>query len=857
MSELDDALASLTPDQRARLAARLRERRRASPAADGIVRRPDLDVHPLSPAQERIWRLSRLRPDDAVYNVAEAKRLRGPLDIEALRRGFAETVRRHESLRATFVNDGGAPSQDIAPPDHFAFDVVDVEDGIDGALDAARQELQRPVDLARGPVLRVRVLRLAADDHVLIVTTHHIVCDGWAMGVIEDEVSAVYRAVATGQPVDLEEPTLQYADVAHWQRERSGPDAQPGLDHWAQQLGPDVEQLRLPGDARRPSTRSTEGGHHAFELSGDLRSAIDDLSRSSRVTPFMVTMAAFMTLLHRHTGQSDMLVCAPVAGRDRRETERMVGYFNNLVVIRGDLSGDPSFAEVVRRLRPVMTQAFDHQHVPFQDVAAIPHLATTPLTRALFVLQDERNRALVLPDIDVETLDVAAGTADFDLGVFVRPHGDGLAGTVRFRTHLFDHAAIATLMEHYTDVLRAVVDDPTVRLSTLPSFADQGAAAPTGTVRGMERPGTAIESQLQTIWERLFRRSPVSIHDDFFELGGHSLLAAELAADIERDITGRQLPLATLFEAPTIARLAALIDNGDWSSSWSSLVPIKPTGTRPPLFFVHAHGGNVIGYHDLARRLGPDQPLYGLQSPQIGRDDVQVVEQHIPEMAKRYLGEIRDVQSTGPYHLGGWCLGGDVAFEMATQLVADGEDVATVIMVDNPRPSHVRASAAGPLASRAANRARTRLAMEWSNLMLTDAGARSAYARSRAAEVSRVVLVRAEERVGTALDAVSVDVPPSRALRQLRVAQAHEKAYARYDPPKYAGRVSLFVAERQPVGRTADPSLGWASLITGPLDIYEVPGHRVGMLSEPRVEGVAEQMLRAMDAADGTIQGRS
>lgn len=854
MSDGRGALADLTPEQRARLTERLRERRRAAAGEDRIRPRPDPQQHPVSPAQERIWMLSRLRPDEPVYNVHEATRLRGRLDVTALRHSFAEVVRRHETLRAAFTDEGGHPRQLIASPDHFSFAVVDISDDGDAmaqALRIARQEAERPFNLARGPLLRVGVLRLADDDHVLLVTAHHIVCDGWSMGVIRAEVSAVYRAVTTHRPVQLRALDLQYADVAHWQRQRDVT-VRTGLDYWAQRLDDSVERLRLPGDADRPAGRTARGAHHSLHVVPALTSALEQLSRQARVTSFITLMSAFLVLLNRHTGQEDLVVCSPVAGRGRAETERMVGFFNNLVVIRGDLSGDPSFEELLNRMRPVIGGAFDHQDVPFQSVAALSHLATTPLTRALFVLQDAEHRALSLPGVDVTTLTVEAATSDFDLGIFMRPQVGRLVGAARYRTDQFDNATISALLDDFDRVLKLVVADPAQRLSQLPSFtlpSRQVISPDPVTPHVMERPRTAVELQLRDMWERLFGIAPISIHDDFFELGGHSLLAAELAVDVEQRITGSPLPLATLYTAPTIAQLAEVIDRGDWSGSWSSLVAINPSGTRPPLYFVHAHGGNVIGYRDLARRLGPDQPLYGLQSPEIQRVGERPVERRVPEMAKHYLSEIRDVQPHGPYFVGGWCLGGDVAYEMAAQLTADGHDVALVIMVDNPRPSHSRTAISGPATRRLLNRVRTRLDMEWSNLLLTGSTGRASHVRRRATQVAATLLVHAEAVASSTLAAAGIRLPPSRPLRQLRIAQVHEKAYAAYDPPAYSGRVALFRAVRQPRGRDHDPSLGWAPHITGPLDIYNIPGHRVGILSEPRVQAVATQMIAAMDAA--------
>ncbi len=855
VSDVGDVLAKLTPEQRARLTQRLAERRRAGAADDQIRPRPDRLGHPLSPAQERIWVLARLRPDSAVYNLQEAKRLVGPLDVAALRHSFTQVLRRHETLRATFVDDDGQPRQRIADAGDIDLEVADLSgdpDPLEHARDLARRDAERPFDLTSGPLLRVTLLRLGADDHVLLTTAHHIVCDGWSMGVIERELSALYQAAVTGASPPLPEPDLQYADVAHWLHQRAGDGQDRRLDYWAHQLSGDVHRLELPGDGDRTGPRTAGGAHHDIALPAPLTAAVHEVSRRSKVTPFITLMAAFQVTLHRYTRQEDLIVCTPTAGRSRSETQHMVGYFNNLVAIRGDMSGDPSFDELLERMRPVVAGAFDHQDVAFQAVATLPSVATTPLTRALFVLQDADMHTLSLPGITVSTLTIEAATADFELGVFMRPEGDRLVGTVRYRTDQFDGATLTTLLGNFERTLELVLATPSVRLAELPPIAAphvHPTTAPAHSGQLTARPRTALESQLCEIWERLFSLQPISIHDDFFELGGHSLLAAELAAEVERRITGEPLPLASLFSAPTIADLAEMIDTGGWSHSWSSLVPLKPSGARPPLFFVHAHGGNVIGYHELARSLGPDQPLYGLQAPDTQSADGPIRERRIPDMAAAYIREIRDVQPHGPYFLGGWCLGADVAYEMAIQLTADGEDVPLVIMVDNPRPSYSRTSTTGSMYRRLMNRVRSRVEMEWDNLRLAAPADRWSYARTRTAQLAGAVLVRAEARVSAAAAALSVPLPASRALRRERIAAAHQKAYAQYDPPAYGGRVALFRAALQPAGRAPDPSLGWAPHVTGTFDIYEIPGHRIGLLSAPRVNGVAERMVRAMDMA--------
>jgi len=853
--DVRDALARLSPEQRAQLTEQLRTRRNQSPT-DGIAHRPDPQQYPLSEAQHRLWRLHRLRPDTPIYNLQVARELRGPLDAVALRQGLAQVERRHATLRANFIERAGAVRQVVADPGRLVLQQIDVSDQPDpmqAALRVAQQDAERPFDLEVDPLFRATLLRVDNAQHILLLTLHHIVADGWSVGIIEEELSETYRACREHRPAALPDLPLEYADIAYWQRGRGSEALQAEVEYWTRQLSGTVAPLELPGAGTAAGPRSMAGGHHTFRIPAPLTAAVHDRSRRSRVTPFTLLMAAFQILLHRCSGQDDVVVCTPVAGRSRRETERLVGYFNNLVVLRGDLRGDPTCATVLERLRPVVAGAFDHQELPFQTVAGLPHLSTTPLTRALFVLQDTGVGTLDLPDVATTPLTVAASTSDFDLGVFVRPDKDALSGVIRYRTHSFSPDMLPVLVDDFLRVLRSVVETPDARASQLarPAVADMAATGEKSTQPGVQgqkgQPRSALESALRDIWERLFRVRPIGVHDDFFELGGHSLLAAELAAEVEQRITGQPLPLASLFSAPTISQLAELIDSGGWS--WASLVPIKPTGTRPPLYFVHAHGGNVIGYRDLARHLDADQPFYGLQAPDIRAADAVAEPRSLREIAARYVEEVRSLQATGPYFVGGWCLGGDIAYEMACQLTAAGLDVPLVLLVDNPRPSHVATGRDGRVAARVRTRLLNRAVMEWDNLRELPAGARPAHVGSRLGNVAVRLLVGAERWVASALRGAPVSLPTSRTLRRERIAERHEKAYQEYEPSAYTGQVALFRAERQPLGRAQDPTLGWSPYVAGTLDVHDLPGHRIGLLSEPRVATAAELMVQAMDAA--------
>ncbi len=354
-------------------------------------------------------------------------------------------------------------------------------------------------------------------------------------------------------------------------------------------------------------------------------------------------------------------------------------------------------------------------------------------------------------------------------------------------------------------------------------------------------PTTASEKVLAEIWAEILKVERVGIYDNFFELGGHSLLAVYLFHQIETTF-GQKLPLATLFQAPTIAQLAALLDKKS-EVSWSSLVPIQPNGSRPFFFFVHAHGGNVVGYYDLARHLGQDQPVYGLQAQGLNGEDVGT--RRFEDMAAHYIEEIRTVQPYGPYFLGGWCLGGDVALEMAQQLQEQGEEVALVAMVENPLPDYPKSLPGTTVFHRLIYRLIDRVHLEISNFLEVEAEAKLAFSLERTRRLLTGVQVNIEKMIEPVL--AKFDLPHSQAYTLTVLAEAHEKAYEDYEPRPYRGKVTLFRASKQPLGIQPDPTLGWGKLIEDGLDIHEIPGHRIGMLNEPRVQIVAEQLQACMD----------
>ncbi|NIP26446.1 MAG: amino acid adenylation domain-containing protein [Phycisphaerae bacterium] len=359
-------------------------------------------------------------------------------------------------------------------------------------------------------------------------------------------------------------------------------------------------------------------------------------------------------------------------------------------------------------------------------------------------------------------------------------------------------------------------------------------------------PRNPIEEILVELWCEGLGLGQVGIYEDFFELGVDSLLAASLFHKIERRFD-KKLPLATLFEAPTIAQIADILGQDDWSASWSSLVAIQPSGTNPPLFFVHAHGGNVVGYYDLARHLGPDQPFYGVQAQ--GLDGESAGKQRFEDMAAHYIEEIRTVQPRGPYFLGGWCLGGNVAFEMAQQLQAQGEEVALLAMVQSTHSSYPRYLPNITWFRRLIYRIIERIDLEVSNFLEVETKAKWPYLATRAKRAITIIQAKVEKIIAALLPQFQGHIVHSQAYTLETLKEAHAEAYRNYKAKPYQGYVMLFRAKKQPLGIYPDPKLGWGELIEGGLEIHEAPGYRIGLLSEPRVRIVAEQLRACLEKA--------
>ncbi len=478
MNDIGRRIAELPLEKRRVLEERLITRRKAarSGATPSVPRRTSSGPAPLSSAQRRLWFLARFEPDSIAYNLPLVLRLKGSLNIPALEAALGDIVSRHDALRTTFPDDLGEPLLQISEARPVTLAPIETVPG--KAEQRAVDEARRPFDLASGPLVRFQLLRLSADEHWLVATMHHIVSDGWSLGVFQGELVTAYSARAAAWTPPLPELPVQYSDYAEWQRHWLGEEGlSRELGYWKEQLWNAPALLDLPTDRPRPTVRNYEGAWYTIALPHALERALRELGKHHQATLFMVLLTALNVLLSRYTGQSDICIGSPIAGRSRTELEGLIGVFVNMLVLRTDLSGDPSFLELLGRVRGVTLGAFSHQDVPFEklveELQPERHTSRTPLFQAMLVLQNAPSPPSRTSTLEFERNYIDIGTAKFDLTFFVYELEEGLRISIEYSTELFVESTIARMAEQLHTLLEGIVQEPEQRVSAIPLLPEE------------------------------------------------------------------------------------------------------------------------------------------------------------------------------------------------------------------------------------------------------------------------------------------------------------------------------------------------------------------------------------------------
>lgn len=797
------------------------------PALEPIADRPDKT--PLSPGQARLWKLVAREAASERYHLVHAFRVHGPLDRSAFTKAVGTLVERHEMLRSVVRSDGSNVFTELLPLPLDVVEWVEVPPRVTPAWaqEHIATEAQRPFKLSEEPLVRVSGASLSPDDHLLVFVMHHLVSDGWSFEVFFDELELAYSALITGAEPALEPVALQYGDWVAWQQaQRTDDRRRADARHWAEVFRDRPASLPI-GRARSVDVDV----RRSASLGSELVARVEELAAKHETTAFAVVLSAYAAVLATATGTTDVIVCSPSLGRDREPLLGVIGYLNKVLPLRVPVDREAPFAALLDSTKRVIVEALGAQELPLQEIAALPELGQTPLTRAMFSYHGAPLRGLRLGPLGVQAIGVPNRTADFDLSMTVVHSGEedgSLAANLGHREGVLEAGEDAVILEQLATVLDRATQQPQEIVASLTSEVGRiRAASRSASVARPERteapsadsfemlealPDDPLELQLAVLWERVLDVRPIDPSDDFFLLGGDSLRAVELLDLIEQEM-GHQVPLATLAEFPTVRGLAEAFRRGGWAPAVGSLIPMYANVDGTPVVLVHSFEGHVFLFNELARRVGETNPTYGLQAR--GLDGVGGFDRTVEDMAAHYLELIDRQFGDQRVALVGMCFSNSVALEMARRRAETGNPVE-LILLDGA----------------------------WEHLMVSD----DRPVQLDFAGRMRDRAVRGTGRVRFLIDGLRRALSPSAyTRREGAVRRRTARAWRAYHPAPFSGTATLVRAERT----ANDPTKAWhiraaESVALGGVDVIVVPGHHFTILREPDVGGVAEAVVGAV-----------
>jgi thioesterase domain-containing protein/acyl carrier protein len=801
---------------------------------------------PCSLAQQRFWVLDQLTPGEPCYNIAVRWKLLGRLDAGLAERAFQLMVERHEVLRTTFRSADGEPVQVVAPNVSITVPVVDVRQFPEAQREKEAERVtlevaKKKFDLTTSPLVRATLLRFHEEEHIILVTVHHIVADGWSIGIMAQEFGDFYQALAEQREPNLPELSIQYADFAIWQQEWLQSEALAAQTvYWKQKLT-GLKPLEIEPDFPRPAIQTSNGTITSVLLPRELTDAVKEFSNQQGVTLYTTALAAFKMLLRHCSGQSDIAVGTQVAGRNQVELENLVGVFINTLLLRSEVTGDLKFIDLLRRVDDTVTEAIANQETPFERLVELLRpkrdLSRNPLFGINFIYQRAFIKNRDFAGISLIDIPSRSPGAIYDLNFFMVERIEGWRWSCEYNTDLYSAQTVQRMLASFQDFLRAIVENPERKVSEFQLSEAQGQVANQVAVN-RKQARASVEAELTKIWETLLVTSPISKNDDFFELGGHSLLATRLLSRIEKSFD-KKITLATLFQSSTIQQLATVLLGGETGGPVPGVVALQAKGSRTPVICLHG----VPSMRNLATQLGPDQPFVSVNIPDELTFEAPFT---MDRLAALHVEAIRKFQPAGPYILLGWCREALLGLEVAKQLRTQGEEVGLVGMFDTWIPHYISRF----------SKSEARYAT-W----LFDMERLRVHAR----HMKEVGLFRGITYIAQQVGGVVDD-----RLRHFRWRAAYRKqmksgikaerrrsqdeilllAVNEYQPEKYDGQVVLFRSDRYRGWKYWDARLGWGDLLPN-MRVQEVPGGHEEMLTGPYLPAVAQTIADSIDTAAG------
>lgn len=814
---------------------------------------------PLSYPQQRLWFLHTYDPNNQAYRIVLAYRLQGPLDVALLERCLQKIVDRHDVLRTTFASLGGPVVQRISPRGKFKLSRVDLRTApleehtqrLEQHLDA---EARQPLDLEHGPLFRTTLLTLNDEEHVFLLVVHHLVFDGWSEEVLFRELKALYTAGIADQSLSLPPLPFQYADFAIWERRQAeSAQLEAQRSYWKTQLCGAPVLLDLPTDHPRPAHLTSAGRTLIHNLPTALCQSIHTLSSQEMTTLFVTLLTAWKVLLFRYTAQNDLVVGTAVAHRSQTDLEPLVGFFANTLALRTDLSGNPTFRELIGRVQQVTLAALSHQDLPFEQVVRELGIernpSYAPLAQIMFVLHTVQ---VELPGISISRMPVDSGTAKFDLTLFAFDQPDGISLWFEYNADLFSDATIQRMAAHLQQLLEAVTSDPQLPIElALPHLDARGQCPRYVEVQARRpiphnsAPHSEIEKKIIAIWQELLGVDRISSQVDFFSLGGHSLLAVELAAKLE-SVCGRRVSIAQVFQNQTIAKQAHLLSTLEGVDNAPSLITIRP-GSKHSLVTIPLIGGRVFSCTSMYRYWPEDLQLTAINLESRASNQTP---SSIEDLAAKCVDILTCSSLAQPYHLLGYSFGGMLAYEVARQLNALGLQVGLVGIIDTGPAVRVRTS----LSTKIINlRSFATNVPHWLAYKVQSRQLLSTLRRhwkSTAKRFSRVpdnICVNDDsQQLFTEGEELSFGL---RGLsdEQRRAEKSHYRAFNSYVPGDYNGKITLFRASLRPLLHHFTLDAGWSQVRVGQLEIRVVPGTHTSILTEPHSQTLAREILAALN----------
>ncbi|MGA2672928.1 MAG: condensation domain-containing protein [Terracidiphilus sp.] len=827
---------------------------------------------PATPGQVRYWLLHQMHSGNHALNMPIAWTCRGKLDSDLAADALAELVRRHESLRTTFEEVDGQLSQVIHPPLKVPLPIEDLshlpKDARQQQADAIiRQQARIKIDLEKGPLFLGRIIRMGVDENILLLTIHHIVCDGWSNGVVLRDFAAIYDGLVRHVPPGLPELPIQFGDFAVWLNEwRKGEEQAASLKYWRETLGGDFTPLRIQRDFSGVEAEE-QSDIETLLLAPDLVQQARDFCAEKGVTLYVLLLSVYAAMLYRLSGQGDLLIGTPCANR-RQETEELIGPFSNPQVIRMRMKKEDSLGAVLEHVRNWALGAVAHQSLPFEDLNEDEFFSRERNQISLqvyFIYQKAFMQAQHTPSLEIVPLrSVSPGTM-FDLLLSIVERAEGPRLQLEYNPAFFRASTIQRILRLYVRILETMLsgtESPVGEVQAQDKGGQLMAASEDGAARGTsEQPGNSndplsgglntrapeagqqreeyvaprdpLELQITGIWETAMGLRKLSVRDSFFDLGGQSLAAMRIVSRINKTYS-LDFGLAVLFTGRTVERMAELVRKRLAANSASSIVPMQSAGSQAPLFILHGAGGNIIRFYHLAALVGTGHPIYGIQAQSLLAGQPALL--RLEDQAASYLAEIREIQPKGPYYFLGYSFGGTLAFEIAQRLHALGEQVELLGMLDSRQLDCMIALQRDQPMLERFDRRIARFLGNFASLSL----------REKAAYLREKLITRALRRVYTVAAALGFRSVPSFMKSTDDISWV---AAMNYRPQPWPGPITLFRASVQPDPRLP-LDLGWTKLAEGGVEVYELPGDHDLVFREPNIRVLAAQLRARLERSD-------